>query len=78
MSSQEKNSPTLASLRAGRGKARSTRPSPADAQLDLQADLLFVAAEPEPIAPQVDLPEEPVANSIVPPKPEERRIWTVA
>ena len=69
MSSTEQNSPTLASLRAGRGKARSTRPSPAAAKLDLQADLLFVTAETEPVALQVELPEQPVTKPIVPPKP---------
>jgi len=79
MPSPEKNSPTLASLRAGRGKARSARPSPAAAQLDLQADLLFVAADPQLVAPQIEeLPEHKVATPIVPPTPVERRIWTVA
>jgi exodeoxyribonuclease VII large subunit len=76
MSGPDQNPPTLASLRAG----RSTRPSrqvsrpSEEPQLNNQSSLLFDPA-PAPSEPPASAPfEEPSA----PPKPAERRIWTVA
>ncbi|MBS1820385.1 MAG: exodeoxyribonuclease VII large subunit [Acidobacteria bacterium] len=71
MSSPEKNPPTLASLRAARGRFRSAKPQQPEASLGLQADLLFG---------QEDAPSSPRTPSQSPPVPQktERRIWTVA
>jgi len=69
MSQREKNPPTLASLRAGRGKSRSSRtPDPAPDPDQATLSLFDVASSPAPEAPVVQPP---------PPIPE-RRIWTVA
>ncbi|HTH53076.1 MAG TPA: exodeoxyribonuclease VII large subunit [Edaphobacter sp.] len=77
MSTREPNSPTLASLRAARGKLSSARPqktsSPAPEE---QAGFLFIDEE-------ITIPESPAEpvepEPVVPrPKPPERRIWTVA
>ncbi|HTD95840.1 MAG TPA: exodeoxyribonuclease VII large subunit, partial [Edaphobacter sp.] len=66
MSDPEDNPPTLASLRAGRGKSRSKRPStPSEA---LQPGLLFTPVEPPPRKPSRPAPA---------PAPPERRIWSV-
>lgn len=69
MSQREKNPPTLASLRAGRGKPRSSpTPDPAPDPAQATLSLFDVASSPAPEAPVVQSP---------PPTPE-RRIWTVA
>jgi exodeoxyribonuclease VII large subunit len=71
MTSPEQNPPTLASLRAGRGKARSAKQREPESPYDLQTELLFTANDP-PVLPRTPLPSPPA-----PPKAE-RRIWTVA
>jgi exodeoxyribonuclease VII large subunit len=78
MSASEQNPPTLASLRAGRGKARSARPAPSpEPASNLQAGLLFTSSDPES-APQKTPAPPPAAPTQQSPQPPERRIWTVA
>ncbi|WP_260706468.1 exodeoxyribonuclease VII large subunit [Edaphobacter flagellatus] len=68
MSSPEQKPPTLASLRAGRALARSSRNEDTNA---LQSDLFFPATEPEE-------PEPPKTAPVKPASVIERHIWTVA
>ncbi|HMG01574.1 MAG TPA: exodeoxyribonuclease VII large subunit, partial [Edaphobacter sp.] len=69
MSQREKNPPTLASLRAGRGKSRSSRtPDPAPDPDQATLSLFDAASSPAPEVPVVQPP----------PSIPERRIWTVA
>lgn len=79
MSIKEQKSPTLASLRSGRERLRSSYPqhSP-DPEPGGQASLLFGLSEPPTV-------EAPVSNPVIatspvdpPVKLPERRIWTVA
>jgi exodeoxyribonuclease VII large subunit len=74
VSATEQNPPTLASLRAGRGRVRSERTSSASADLH-QGSLLFAATEPESTPPLVNAAES--APKIPDPIPD-RQILTVA
>jgi exodeoxyribonuclease VII large subunit len=77
MPGKDENQPTLASLRARGGKARSSKRAPSSQP---QAELLFfedeiVPPEPESFAPRVPaLPQEPKPSIAA---ISERRIWTV-
>jgi exodeoxyribonuclease VII large subunit len=86
MSESEDRPPTLASLRARRGKSRSTKGTSSPVSTPSQADLLFISVEQS-----IDYPAEPAplpsaphktsksAPAIAPPaaQPEIRRTWTV-
>ncbi|HEU4636834.1 MAG TPA: exodeoxyribonuclease VII large subunit [Edaphobacter sp.] len=71
MSSDPKKPPTLASLRAGRGRLRTS----AEQTVATQTTLLFGATEPPPEKPLAALGK--ASATPAPPVPE-RRIWTVA
>jgi exodeoxyribonuclease VII large subunit len=71
MAEKEEKPPTLASLRAGRGKPRSAKRAPA------QANLLFASEpdQPEALKPAPNPPVKKVEPA--PALPTQRRIWTV-
>jgi exodeoxyribonuclease VII large subunit len=85
MGEKEEKPPTLASLRAGRGRTRLAKPSP------VQANLLFTSGPDKPGAPEptLKLPKKPtledrISSAIASDKgepnpvlPTQRRIWTV-
>jgi exodeoxyribonuclease VII large subunit len=73
MAPREQDPPTLASLRAGRGRLRSSRPSQA-----ATPENLFLFTEPDPPESQPTPTPTPAAASPAPPALPERRIWTVA
>lgn len=75
MSSREPNPPTLASLRAARGKPVSSRPQRPPAP-DPEAQTGFLFEEEITIAESSVSVSEPAPSPR--PKPPERRIWTVA